>query len=261
MDIVDGTNTCLINTTSGLNCTSDERLKTNITDLPTNTLDTLGKVRTVTYNWKSGPNSNQQIGFLAQDLEQYYPELVSTAPNGYLAVNYANMTPVLVESIRELNLKLGDIQNFATATDTTFLTSLQNWLASATNGIVDLFAKKIHTQELCVSDANGETCLDRTQVDQILGNSNSGSGSAGSPSPAVVTPPADSGSAPSGGGTQTPPVSDPVVTPPADDSSSSDATPPAVTAPSDSGATADPASAAPASDPAPSDDSAPAVSQ
>ncbi len=248
MDIVDGTNTCLINTTSGLNCTSDERLKTNITDLPTNTLDTLGKVRTVTYNWKSGPNSNQQIGFLAQDLEQYYPELVSTAPNGYFAVNYANMTPVLVESIRELNLKLVDIQNFATASDTTFVTIIKTWFATATNGITDFFAGKVHTQQLCVGDSSaGETCITKSQLDQLITNSQhqsssitivsggSGSGSTATPavSPSDATV-ASTGDSSASDATQPAPTSDsttatPTVTPPASDPSQPAGTDPVIT--------------------------------
>ena len=167
------TNTCTITTGIGIACSSDQRLKTNISDLPTDTLSMIDKIRTVTYNWIADPSGPQMIGFLAQDLQKYYPQLVTADSRGYLQVNYANLAPALVEADRELDLKLTNIQNFATATDTTFLQGLVNWLGSATNGITNIFTQKITTQQVCVADANGQTCLNRTQLDQLLsGNSN-----------------------------------------------------------------------------------------
>ena len=181
-------------------------MKTNITDLATNTLDTLDKVRTVTFNWNSSPNTNQQIGFIAQDIQQYYPDLVYTDPKtGYLSVNYEKITPVLVESIRELNLKLTNIQTFATSSDTTFLTYLENWLGSATNGVKDFFAGKVHTQELCVGDSSSETCITKAQLDQLLSNQNT------QPSVPVITPPVVTPDPSTGD--QTPTVTPPVITP------------------------------------------------
>ena len=44
----------------------------------------------------------KQIGFLAQELEKVYPELVATDDKGYKSVDYAKITPILVEAIKEL---------------------------------------------------------------------------------------------------------------------------------------------------------------
>ena len=170
---------CIIND-SGLGCTSDERLKTNIADLPTDTLADLLKVRTVNFNWNTNPATNPQIGFLAQDVEQYFPDLVYTNPTtGYMGVYYEKMTPYLVEGVRELDLKLVDIQNFATQTDdTTFLHSLISWLGSATNGIGNLVAKtfvgnEVDVNNLCVTDSSGaKTCITKAQLDQIIAGQN-----------------------------------------------------------------------------------------
>ena len=38
---------------------------------------------------------------LAQELEQVLPELVNTGTDGFKAVNYAQLTPVLIEAIKE----------------------------------------------------------------------------------------------------------------------------------------------------------------
>lgn len=51
-------------------------------------------------------SSNRQIGFMAQTVEKVLPELVATDENGYKAINYAQMAPVLAEAIKELNEKV-----------------------------------------------------------------------------------------------------------------------------------------------------------
>ena len=43
----------------------------------------------------------EQVGVLAQEVEKVYPELVSTGPDGFKSVNYAQLTPVLIEAMKE----------------------------------------------------------------------------------------------------------------------------------------------------------------
>lgn len=45
----------------------------------------------------------RQIGFIAQAVEKVFPELVMKTPEGHLMVNYANLTPVLTEGVKELS--------------------------------------------------------------------------------------------------------------------------------------------------------------
>ncbi len=158
---------CIIDT-SGLGCTSDERLKTNIADLNSNVLDQLTQVRTVTYNWKSNPEGGKMIGFIAQDLEQYFPQLVNTNEQGQKTVNYANMTPVLTEAIRELNLKFENINTIATAQGLS-KSGLIAWFANVANGIGDFFARVVHADRLCVKKSDGtERCITGDDIDTIL---------------------------------------------------------------------------------------------
>ena len=49
--------------------------------------------------------STKQVGFIAQDLEKIYPEMVITDKDGYKSVDYSRLTPVLVEAMKELNAK------------------------------------------------------------------------------------------------------------------------------------------------------------
>lgn len=174
---------CTITTGTGIACTSDERVKTNIADLASNTLENLLRVRTVTYNWLANPTSRQQVGFLAQDLEQFFPQLVDTDNEGMKSVYYAQMTPLLVEGIRELNIKIEDILSFPTSANTTFINTIKTWLASETNGILDIFSKKITTEQVCIKRTDGTVrCITGDQLDQLLNSSSSGN--------IVIPPPA-----------------------------------------------------------------------
>jgi hypothetical protein len=79
--------------------TSDERLKKDIITLP----DSLAKVlqlRGVNFVWKS--NDEKTVGFIAQEVEKIYPELVKTDKiSGYKAVQYGNIVAILVEALKQ----------------------------------------------------------------------------------------------------------------------------------------------------------------
>ena len=84
---------------------SDARLKHNITSLG-GTLDKLASVRAVRFDATSEPASapgqGRHIGFIAQEVEKRFPELVLTSDDGIKAVAYDKMTPILVEAVNEL---------------------------------------------------------------------------------------------------------------------------------------------------------------
>ena len=163
-----GFTTCSIDTISGagISCSSDERLKKNIVDLSISTLNTLTQIKTINFNWINGTDTENHIGFLAQDLQKYYPELVSTASNGYLQVNYAGMTPILVEAIREMNLNITQLSDM-THTNI-WRDSLIAWFGNTANGITKLFVGEVHADTLCV----GQTCVTESQLQQLLQSQN-----------------------------------------------------------------------------------------
>ncbi len=150
---------CTITTGTGIACTSDERFKTNILDI-TNVLPSLTQVKTVTYNWVANPTSAKQIGFLAQDLEQYFPELVATDSDGYKSVYYSQMTPILVEAIRELNLKVQNISPLSSGGGTSIADYLANSADKFINGIV-------HVARLIVGSPEARTGI--TLYDEVTG--------------------------------------------------------------------------------------------
>jgi hypothetical protein len=86
---------------------SDERLKQGIRPL-SGALVAVQALRGVRYTYRQdvaghlGLPTGEQVGVIAQEVEKRYPELVSTGQDGYKAVNYAQLTPVLLEAIKEL---------------------------------------------------------------------------------------------------------------------------------------------------------------
>jgi hypothetical protein len=93
---------------SGFDICSDLRYKTNIISI-SNALDAIRKLRGVTHYWniKDFPNNNfdetQQIGVIAQEVEKLFPQLVMTDKNGYKTVDYARISPILIEALKELD--------------------------------------------------------------------------------------------------------------------------------------------------------------
>lgn len=89
-------------TTTGWVHSSDVRLKTNIKPLQ-NALSKIVNLKGVSYNWKNNPDQNPQIGFIAQDVEKVFPEVVVVDSAGNYSMAYQNLVAPLVESIKELN--------------------------------------------------------------------------------------------------------------------------------------------------------------
>ena len=97
-------------TAANVTAPSDRRYKENIQTLD-NTLDNVSKMRGVSYDWKEDKFGEQtEIGVIAQEVEKIYPEFVHTDKNGMKSVNYAQMTAVLIEAIKELNSEVQSLK-------------------------------------------------------------------------------------------------------------------------------------------------------
>ena len=114
---------------------SDLRLNDNVVSLCSreeNTLSKLMNMNVVEYNHKplipslKIPDSvsvekvlksadidveKKHIGLIAQELQLLYPELVTEGQDGYLAVNYIELVPVLIRGIQELKQQLDEVKS------------------------------------------------------------------------------------------------------------------------------------------------------
>lgn len=104
--------------------TSDENLKENIKNLD-GSLGKIQKLRGVSYDLKPGyfnvsdaslqakldQENKNEIGFLAQELKEVFPEVVflDTTSNLY-SVNYSSLVPVLVEAMKEQQAQIEELK-------------------------------------------------------------------------------------------------------------------------------------------------------
>jgi len=122
---------------------SDKRLKKNIVLLDNSALNKVLQMNPVEYNYtqtilrtathegdtltpeikmfdeKAQMFQKKHYGLIAQELEQLYPDLVYTNSNGYLSVNYIDIIPLLIQSIKEQNNNIEMLQKEVKSLQTT----------------------------------------------------------------------------------------------------------------------------------------------
>ena len=91
---------------------SDERLKDNITVIDS-ALAKVKQLRGVEFDWndKQSLHKGHDIGVIAQDVEQVAPELVKDRDDGYKAVDYPKLVALLIEAVKELELKVKKLED------------------------------------------------------------------------------------------------------------------------------------------------------
>jgi hypothetical protein len=130
-------NTCVNGTLTATSVvqSSDIRLKENIISLGSRNGSVLDKVldmNVIEYNYKKNiipgvilPDNvsaeelqekagvkpdKKHIGLIAQELQELFPTLVEEGDDGYLAVNYIELVPVLIRAIQELKAELDEVK-------------------------------------------------------------------------------------------------------------------------------------------------------
>ena len=97
---------------------SDRRWKKNIINI-SNPLDKISKIGGYEFDWKElteeeretqHGNSGHDVGVIAQEIQEVLPEVVKERDNGYLAVDYEKIVPLLIESIKELKNEVEELK-------------------------------------------------------------------------------------------------------------------------------------------------------
>lgn len=88
---------------------SDARYKDNIIELES-VKDKLHLVPVHRYSMKDGSNDNA-IGVIAQEVEEVFPELVTTKEDGYKSVNYRALSTVLWKIVQEQDKEIEDVKS------------------------------------------------------------------------------------------------------------------------------------------------------
>jgi hypothetical protein len=96
--------------------TSDLKLKDDIASIKIDKTNELFNLNPVSFSFKSDIKKKIHYGFIAQEIEKIYPELVGNNDLGHKSVNYIEMIPLLLTKMKimqneidELKIKLQNI--------------------------------------------------------------------------------------------------------------------------------------------------------
>jgi hypothetical protein len=176
--VFDGGNAQLSGT---LTQSSDQRLKTNIQSLDaSSSLSLIDALDPVTFNWiDPNQDSGTQVGFIAQQVQAIFPELVSTTsattltPGGTLGLNYIDLIAPAVSAIQALS---SEVQNL--------IAEVQGFAQSFVSDNITV------NNTLCIKDSAGTpVCVNGDQLAALLAGSSAPSSSSESSTPASTTPP------------------------------------------------------------------------
>lgn len=101
--------------TGSLMTPSDAAFKTDVERIE-NPLDAVSQIDGVTYYWKQDQypdkqfDDHRQIGLIAQQVKEVLPEAVSLQEDGYYAIDYSRLTPLLLEAIKQLKSENDDLK-------------------------------------------------------------------------------------------------------------------------------------------------------
>ena len=72
------------------------------------------RLRGVSFDWADdplAPRPGPDLGVIAQEVEEVFPELVVTDPRGYKRVNYIGLIAPLIEAVKELDARIQTLEN------------------------------------------------------------------------------------------------------------------------------------------------------
>ena len=88
---------------------SDRRLKTNIQEMPS-MYDKIKNLKPSKFNWKI--DNKEDYGFIAQEIEEKYPDLVWTDKYGYKNLQYELLVSVGISALIENQKRVEVLNNF-----------------------------------------------------------------------------------------------------------------------------------------------------
>jgi hypothetical protein len=185
--VFDGGNAQLSGT---LTQSSDARLKTNIQSLDASTsLAAINSLIPVAYDWLDPDKGGvRQYGFIAQQVEPLFPNLVSTTsataltPDGTLGLNYIGLIAPVIRAIQALSTEIASLENSIAGFSESF-TTRELTFTRATGDEID--AKK-----LCLQKSDGSNvCVTGDQLATAISGASSSAPANGASAPSSDTTP------------------------------------------------------------------------
>ena len=94
---------------------SDRRMKKDIENLPAGQLEKILALQAVSFRMKDdAPDKAKELGFIAQDIEKVFPQLVKTGANDMKALNYIGLIAPMAQAMQEQQAQIeglrGDLE-------------------------------------------------------------------------------------------------------------------------------------------------------
>ena len=86
---------------------SDITLKKNVKELVNNEILNLNPVE---FNFKSDESQKKHFGFIAQEMEKIFPDLVSNERLGYKTVNYIELIPLMLSKMKQMQTEIDSLK-------------------------------------------------------------------------------------------------------------------------------------------------------
>ena len=107
---LDGSGNLSVNGDITAYSTSDQRLKDNIIPIP-NSLNKVISISGNIFDWNEiSGKTGTEAGVIAQEVLKVLPEAVTTRSDGYLAVKYEQLIPLLIEAIKDLKTEVDELK-------------------------------------------------------------------------------------------------------------------------------------------------------
>ena len=92
-----------------INNPSDINLKNNIEQIKSDA-NILKNLNPVSFTFKDDDQNKKHYGFIAQELENLYPELVSNNELGFKTVNYIEIIPILLSQMKNMQHEIDKLK-------------------------------------------------------------------------------------------------------------------------------------------------------
>lgn len=88
---------------------SDKNLKNNIKGLSEN--NSIRSINSYEFEWnEKSDREGKSYGFIAQEVKEVLPNVVKENSNGYLAIDYIQFIPLLLQEIKDLNKRVEELE-------------------------------------------------------------------------------------------------------------------------------------------------------
>jgi hypothetical protein len=90
---------------------SDEKLKTDIEEITRLETEHILELTPVEYKYIYDVDKKRHFGLIAQEVENIFPQLVTTNHEGFKNVNYIELIPILLSKIKDMNSEINNLKH------------------------------------------------------------------------------------------------------------------------------------------------------